>query len=49
MEQPPVIDISSDKIAELDDKLVVKLNRLTVDFKKKYGSSPEFIARVPGR
>jgi len=49
MELPPVIDISSNKISELDDKLVIKLNQLIEDFKTTYGSSPELIARVPGR
>ena len=49
MEQPPVFDISNGKISNLDSTLSIKLNRLIDGFKQKYGSSPEFITRVPGR
>jgi hypothetical protein len=44
MDTPPVVSVAS-----LKGLLKEKTNILSNDFEKKYGSLPQFIARVPGR
>lgn len=44
MDCPPVL-----QVAELGGLLQEKVKVLCNDFEEKYGSLPQFIARVPGR